>query len=139
MIDQKNIRGLIQDLSELLDQRMAELRKGTEYENARPSDAKVFMLAARKQRTAADIGKALGISKQAAHKSVQRLIEAGLVELAPAPNSNRNKIIHITDEGQKVRSHAAQSIKTIEAEIEQKIGAENKERLREILVTLLEQ
>lgn len=140
MIDEKNglprqdnIKGLVQDLSEVLDARMGELRKGTPLEGVRPSDAKTFMMAARHPRSIAALAKSQGISRQAAHKSVQRLVDRGVVELKPSPTDNRDKLVHVTANGQTVRRLAARSLEQIEREIEDKIGKSRLEEFRRIL------
>ena len=138
MVDQNNIRGLVQDLSELLDRRMDELRQGSVLGSVRPSDAKVFMLASRKRRTTAEIARDLGVSKQAVHMSVQRLLEKNVVQLVPANNSKRDKVIEITPYGHEIRRLVAEKIAILEAEIDAKIGAEKLAELRHILTALLE-
>ncbi|MFY0595494.1 MAG: winged helix-turn-helix transcriptional regulator [Cognatishimia sp.] len=138
MVDQNNIRGLVQDLSELLDRRMEVLREGTVLGSVRPSDAKVFMLASRHSRTTADIARDLGVSKQAVHMSVQRLKEKDVVRMVPAENSNRDKVIEITERGQEIRGLVAKKIAIIEAEIEAKLGKGKTKEFRQSLLKLLE-
>ena len=130
-----NTKGLVQDLVEKLDSKMHAMRRGTLWEDVRPSDAKLFVLTARHQRSIADLAKALDISRQAAHKSVKRLLDRGVVELRQMPGNNRDKIVVITDEGNAARIMAAKNLEAIEFEIEQRIG---KERLEEFRQTLLD-
>ena len=136
---QDNIKGLVQDVVEMLDERMAKLREGTPLEGVRPSDAKTFMLAARHPRTISDIAKAMNVSRQAVHKSVQRLQDRGAVSLHPAPDSRRDKIVVITQTGHDARKLVANNIAIIEQEIENRIGKVRLENLREILKDMLSQ
>jgi DNA-binding MarR family transcriptional regulator len=133
---QSNIKGLTQDFVEKLDLKMHDMRKGTVWEHVRPADAKLFMLSARHQRSIADLSKALGVSRQAAHKSVQRLVGYGVIELRRLPENNRDKIVVITELGNEARIMAAKSLRTIESDIEQKIGKERMEALRQTLLDL---
>ncbi len=133
-----NIKGLVQDLTEKLDVRMHSLRVGTEFEHLRPSDAKTFMLIARHPRHISELARDLGITRQATHNSILRLIENGLIELHPAPGSKRDKIPLVTEKGQALRRFAAKNLFIIEAELEAKIGAERLEQLRGILIELLQ-
>ncbi|MBL4799529.1 MAG: winged helix-turn-helix transcriptional regulator [Oleispira sp.] len=142
MVDKKNnlpnptnVKGLMQDLVEKLDSKMQMKRKGTLWEDVRPSDAKLFLLTARHQRSIADLAKALGISRQAAHKSVKRLLDRDVVELRQFPGNNRDKIVVITDAGNTARIMVAKSLGAIESEIEERIG---KKRLEEFRQTLLD-
>ena len=132
-----NIKGLVQDLTEKLDARMDALIVGTPVEHIRPSDKKTFMLIARHPRTISELARALRITRQAAHKSVLRLIEHGVIELQPAPDSKRDKIPIVTEKGQQIRRIAAQNLEKIEAEIEAKISKQRLEEFRETLIELL--
>lgn len=136
--NQNNIKGLVQDLVEKLDIRMHLMRKGTPWEDVRTSDAKLFMLSARHQRSITDLAKALGISRQAAHKSVQRLLDHGVIELQQLPGNSRDKYVVITDEGNKARIQAAKNLKAIESEIEKKIGKKRLAAFRQTLIDLID-
>lgn len=133
----ENIKGLLQDLVEKLDQRMVDFRIGTPFEGVRSSDAKTFMMASRHQRSIANIAKAQGISRQAAHKSVQRLVDRGVVELVPMPDNKRDKLVCITAYGDTARIMAAKQLKQLEVEFESKIGTDRLEELRQTLKDLL--
>lgn len=132
-----NIKGLIQDLTQQLDARMHSLRVGTEFEDIRPSDAKTFILISRHSRNISELARDLGITRQATHNSILRLIENGLIELHPAPGSKRDKIPVITEKGQALRRFAAKNLAIIEGELEAKIGKDRLEQLRGILIDLL--
>ena len=133
-----SIRGLVQDLSERLDARMAELRQATPFGNVSPADAKMFMLISRQPRSVADLARALGISRQAAHKTVSRLIAADAVELQDLPDNRRDKLVVVTRRGHEARRYASTMISTIEGEIESKLGRDRMELLRDLLCELLE-
>lgn len=131
-----NIKGLVQDLTEQLDARMAELRVGTPFESVRPSDVKTFMLVARHPRTVSDVARALSVSRQAIHGSVRRLMKRGMIELQPAPGSRRDKIAAVTEEGHVARREVARNLGILESELKSRIGSERLEILRSILVEL---
>lgn len=133
-----NIKGLTQDLIEKLDLRMAELRENTVLEGVRPSDAKTFTLIARQTRSISALAKAMQISRQAAHKSVSRLVGHGVITLENKENNQRDKIPTITPKGHKIRQISAQNLKIIEDELTQKIGTKKLETLRALMVELLE-
>ncbi len=136
LIPFNNLRGLIQDLSEQLDERMIELRSGTPLDRVRPFDAKVFMLASRAPRSSAKIARALNVSKQAVQASVNRLLEQGVVAHEALPGNKKEKIISITPEGEKARLLVAGHIVTLETEIAEIIGTQKAEQLRDILIEL---
>jgi DNA-binding MarR family transcriptional regulator len=131
-----NIRGLLQDLNEQLEARSNALRQNTPYADVRPSDAKAFMLIARHPRSLSDLGLALGISRQAAHESVHRLVEMGIVALQSDAKDARVKIAHVTPLSKHARAVAFHIVNQIEEDIQQKIGDKKLEQLRSILEEL---
>jgi len=134
-----NLKGLTQDLSERLDERMSELRSGTPLGTVRPFDAKVFMLASRAPRSSAKIARALNVSKQAVQSSVNRLLEKGVVKNEALPGNRKEKVVSVTPEGEKAKLLVAKHIATIEMEIAEKIGQDRAEQLRSILFDLLKE
>ena len=136
-INKSNIRGLIQDCSEYLDIRMAELREGTPLGDVRPADAKTFMLVSRHPRSASELARSLGISRQAAHLSLNRLMELGVVELETRDGNQRDKIAVVTKQGNRYKKLIAEKIAIIESEIESVVGKRDLEDLRRILSKFL--
>jgi DNA-binding MarR family transcriptional regulator len=134
---QNNIRGLVQDLSERLDARSNDLRAGTPFASARPADAKTFMLISRHPRGLTELATALKISRQAAHKSVLRLVEIGVVDFDYAKGSKRDMVAKVTDAGIAAQKVGRLITATIEEDIRAKIGTEDLENLRRILGTLV--
>jgi len=112
-----NIRGLVQDLAEQLDNRMVELRKSSPATSVRPADAKVFMLIARHPRSLSQLAMAMDISRQAAHAAVQRLVEHGVIRLEFAQGSKRDKIPQVTEKGHKIRQLVARHLSQLEEEM----------------------
>ena len=133
----QTINGLLQDLTEKLDARMASYRGDTDYAKVRPSDAKIFMLIARNHRTISQLARTLHISRQAAHASIGRLVHWKMVELQPAPGSRRDKVAIITATGQTARTSAAKRQNLMEADVAALIGKEQLEILRGTLQRLL--
>ena len=132
-----NIRTLIYYLGLAIDARLSEARRGTPYEHVRPSDVRVFVTAGRKMRTISEIARELGITRQAAQMGVQRLSKLKVLELRPAPDNKRDKLVYITPKGRLARNSAGLQIEKLEAEFASVIGAEGvatfRENLRELL------
>lgn len=130
--NQESIRGLLQSVADRLD-----ARSGHAAEDAaaaiRPSDEKVFMLISDEPVTISQMARVLGISRQAAHSSIGRLVEMNLVVLEHAPGSRRDKVAAITPAGEKVRAAAYARRARIEAELEATLGGP---RLAEFRKTL---
>lgn len=133
----KNIKGLMQDTLEWMEQRNAELRKDAGV-NSTPAEAKLFASLRGEPRSISELARALGVSRQAVHATTKRLIAAGVVELTPHPSNRRDKLVTITQRGDSIRNMAANNIRVIEAELANSIGSDNLELLRAFLSKHLE-
>ena len=144
MIDEKddasrgqNIKGLMTTLIALWNAEMDDARADTEFATVRPADIRVFeQLRGRTVKLSA-IHREMGFSRQAAQQAVERLVTHDMIAVTPDPDSKRDKVVTITEKGQRWRSIAAASIRSIETEIASTIGESAKEALREHLITLL--
>lgn len=137
-VGQNNIRGLVQDLSERFDAKSNELRANTAFASTRPADAKTFMLISRHPRGLTELAQALKISRQAAHKSVSRLVDAGIVSFEFAEGSKRDMIANLTTEGLSARKVGLEIAQAIETFIRKEVGDDDLETLRRILIALNE-
>jgi DNA-binding MarR family transcriptional regulator len=82
----------------LIDALNAELsRQG--HPDLRPMHGFVFQAIGGAGTTAVELGRRLGISKQAAGKTIENLERMGYVERRPDPGDARSKIVHLTDRG----------------------------------------
>lgn len=78
------------------------------------------------------LARSLNISRQAAHKTVARLIELNWVKLEDSEKGNE-KIINFTEQGQKMRAKTKEHMLRVENDIAQAIGPERYEMLVDIL------
>jgi DNA-binding MarR family transcriptional regulator len=132
-----NIRGLAQDLIGELDRRGDVHRHGTRYEKIRRSDVRVGVLASRQPRSMADIARAMGVTRQAVHASVKRLMELDVVELLPQPGNSRDKLVTVTERGWQAQQVANASIKLSEEECAEILGKRGLEQFRGQLLALV--
>jgi DNA-binding MarR family transcriptional regulator len=135
-VPSNNIRSLLQGVSDGLDARFAAYRSGTRFENIRPSDVRVFVLALRHPRSMAELARILHVSRQAVHASVNRLRQLKVVELKSDPGNAKDKKVVITDRGESARSAAQTQIRQVETECAEVIGPDGVEKLRELLEAL---
>lgn len=131
-----NVKGLMMDVLARWNREMDQGQSFTEFSAIRPSDQRVFGHMRGRPTLLSDFHGALGMSRQAAQQSVQRLIEHGVVRVDPAPDSRRDKIVSVTEKGQSLRSFAARQIRQIEQNCEERIGADGLETLRQLLLSL---
>jgi len=132
-----SIRGLVADLSEQLDRRMIELRKGTGLDAARPADANLFMMICRNPRTISELARDRGVSRQAIHSAVARLVDLGALRLEPVPGNKRDKRPVPTELGQQARVKVAVLVRQLEGELAARLGTDDLETLRVLLQRLL--
>lgn len=128
-----NLKGLVQDMLEWMELRNQQMKVDWEFSST-PAEAKLFAALRGQERTVADLARALGISRQAVHANLKRMIQAGFLESVPHPHSNRDKLIRITAEGRKIQSLAAINLRQIEEEIKETIGETNVENVRRLFV-----
>ena len=82
----------------LIDDLHAELaRQG--HPNVRPLHGFVFQAIGPHGTTAAELGRRLGISKQAAGKTIDALERLGYVQRGVDPRDTRRKVAHLTERG----------------------------------------
>ena len=79
--------------------------------------------------TAADVGRRLGVSKQAAGKTIDRLAEIGYVERWADPADGRRKLIRLTPRGIEALALSARIFDDLHAEWAHRLGPG---RLREL-------
>jgi DNA-binding MarR family transcriptional regulator len=136
IVPRSNVRRLLKNLNDSVDDRLSEFLKGTPYERVRPSDAQVIVNVSRGYESIASLSRELGISRQAIHMSAKRLQGMGLVELKEIPNNKRDKRIAISSVGHKQIKRGAKELQTTEAELANAIGAANYAKFRKQLIQL---
>ena len=83
-----------------------------------------------------DVGRRLGVSKQAAAKTVDRLVQMGYLRLEPDPADARRKIVRPTRRGQDMLAQSARIFDEIQAEWAKRIGPRRIAQLHDDLVEL---
>jgi DNA-binding MarR family transcriptional regulator len=89
---------LLSGFRSLIDELHAELATQG-HPDVRPMHGFVFQAIGPHGTTAADLGRALGISKQAAGKTINILEGLGYLRREGDPHDGRRILIHLTDQG----------------------------------------
>ncbi len=116
---------------------MDDARADTEFADIRPADIRVFAQLRGRVVKLSQIHREMGFSRQAAQQAVERLLAHGMISVTSDPSSKRDKLVSITQKGQRWRAIAASQIRQIETEISETIGEGAKEALRSHLVRLI--
>ncbi|MEP2784120.1 MAG: helix-turn-helix domain-containing protein [Pseudoruegeria sp.] len=127
------IRGLLQDVIERMDTLSAELRETDGALDVRPSDIRTLIHIVRKPRTLNDLSNVQGISRQAAHSSIKRLLEKGLIDFEFLEGSKRDKVAKMNQAGHALRTRHRHSFESVEKRIGDIIGTKELESLRRLL------
>lgn len=134
LVNINNIKGLITELAFELDQTMFEALSGTEFSGIRPADGKVFMTISRQTYSLSQYARLRGVSRQSVHKSVGRLVDLGVVQLASAPTTKRDKVAVITGKGERLQQKLASIFEQMEQDMIADIGDEKFQLLKQILI-----
>lgn len=132
-VDRKNIKGLVSDLYFVMEKQLRDALAGSEFEEIRPADGKVFMMITRQTFSLSEYARITGISRQAIHKSITRLVEHEVISLVSAPNSKRDKVPKITDKGEDLHEMLAVIFKDIEQGLIDKVGSEKFSLFKSVL------
>lgn len=117
---------------------MDDARAETEFAEVRPADIRVFAQLRGRTVRLSEIHREMGFSRQAAQQAVDRLVGHDMITVTNDPASKRDKVVSITEKGQRWRAIAANQIRLIETEIGETIGQDAREALRGHLLSLLD-
>lgn len=107
------------------------------FEDRRFPDAKVLrMCAGADPVTISDVGRRLGISRQAASKVVSELCERGYTVLERSPTDRREKVVRLTGLALELLAAQWAAAETVEAQIRQEVGADSLVALDRLLDVL---
>ncbi|GAA0507957.1 DNA-binding MarR family transcriptional regulator [Saccharopolyspora erythraea NRRL 2338] len=116
----------------LVDDLHAELaRQG--HPDVRPAHGFALQAIGRDGATASELGRRLGISKQAAGKTVERLERLGYAERVDDPADARRKQIRLTARGTDALARSAAIFEKLRARWAEELGAQ---RLRDVEAAL---
>jgi DNA-binding MarR family transcriptional regulator len=107
----------------LIDELHAELaRQG--HPDTRPMHGFAFQAIGPDGTTAAELGRRLGISKQAAGKTIDSLERLGYLERGPDPRDARRKVVRLTGRAVDMLERSARIFDDLRARWAEIIGAE---------------
>lgn len=120
----------------LIDDLHAELaRRG--HPDVRPAYGFAMQAIGVRGATASEIGRRLGVSKQAAGKTVDRLERLGYIERVDDPADARRKLIRLTPRGVDSLTQSAQIFDELRASWAEKLGAERLALVEDSLRTVV--
>ena len=133
----QNIKGMMMTLIAQWNAQMDDARAETEFASVRPADIRVFAQLRGRSIKLSAIHREMGFSRQAAQQAVDRLVAHDMITVQPDPDSKRDKVVRITEKGQRWRTIAAAQIRSIEAQLDETVGEDAREALRHALSDLV--
>ncbi len=107
----------------LIDRLHTELaRQG--HPDVRPAYGFAMQAIGRDGATASELGRRLGVSKQAAGKTVDRLVELGYAERSADTADARRKLVRLTPRGYDALTRSAAVFEQLRAEWAEQLGAD---------------
>lgn len=129
----ESLKALLRDSLAWVEEEQLKLLQESPYARASNAEIKLFAALRGESRSISELSRFLGISRQAVHQSVHRLIGRGVVRLESTETNKRDKLVIITDEGREVQKITAQHFQIIEKKMAKNIGRENLELIRKLL------
>lgn len=127
---------LLGGFRQLVESATAELlRQG--YPELRPAQEFALVAIDAGANTASDLGRKIGVSKQAATKMIALLEERGFVALSDDDRDSRRRLVSVTDLGHEVMAAGAAILNSLRAEWADRIGADELDRLETNLARLV--
>ena len=140
-IDSMNIPDLSQNLKTLLFKRFEWYEQTLLASLEAQGDVSLTMAQSRalavlngQSSSISELARSLNISRQAAHKTVSRLVELDWIKLEDGDKGNE-KIINFTEHGQQMRATIKEHMIKIEKDIAANIGQQEYNSLVRILTT----
>lgn len=128
-----NLKALLQEKLWLLEDRLKAQRQSTPYHSLTDAHARILATLRGEKLSISELGRRLGVSRQAVHKLVSHLIDEGYLALEPIPTNARDKCIVFTRKGEDLRKTAAKALHALEKEVEKAIGKKNFVELKTLL------
>lgn len=86
--------------------------------------------------TAVEVGRRLGVTKQAAAKTVEALLDRGYLTSEADPADARRKVLHVSERGRDLLRLSAVGFEQIRARWAGQVGAEQVETLETVLLAM---
>ncbi|MFD9500777.1 MarR family winged helix-turn-helix transcriptional regulator [Streptomyces sp. NPDC060035] len=106
------------------------------HPDVRPAYGFALQAVGREGASASEIGRRLGVSKQAAGKTVEKLEGFGYVERVDDPADGRRKLVRLTARGIDLLTRSAEGFDRLRAEWVRALGAERVRALEADLRTM---
>ena len=104
----------------------------------RPSFGFVLRAVAAEEPTVSELAELLGVTKQATSRLVDDMVTLGFLQRADLPGDRRQKRLHLSPTGQRIRARALAESQSMEDELRQRFGDSDVDTMRKVLTDFVE-
>lgn len=132
-----NILSLLLNAYYQVDNELQVLLEKKGWRQFTHSQSMIFLNMAEGRDRTVDIAKHMGVSKQAVSRTINELVELGLIELAMDAQDKRAKRLVLSAKGAVITEDATKSIFELEKNLAKKLGEQKSAQLKDLLKILL--
>jgi DNA-binding MarR family transcriptional regulator len=129
----QNLKSLLLERLEWFENRQLEVLNRFGLQQLTIAQGRVFAQLKGKDLNISELAKRLGVSRQAAQKTVASLVEMRLLQLGESADNLSAKVVHITEQGHQFRQQIGNAMDEVEAQISLNIGKQHIEQLKALL------
>ena len=129
----RNLRRLLLQRSDWMEDRVLRAAPRFGYDFVTPAMHRLFAHMSTKPLSISDLARRLAVSRQAVHQTVGEACRRGIVELVEDPLDARVRKVRFTTKGMAMVKSASKAVRSIEAELERRLGSRDLAALRRIL------
>jgi DNA-binding MarR family transcriptional regulator len=138
MIDDPDLAIILVAANRCLNDRLIAAVRETGARDVRPAFGFVIRAVDAEEPTVSRLAELLGVSRQAASKLADEMVQRGYLLRAADPEDRRRTRLRLSAKGRRVRKRAAAESATIEAELRAAVGDRAVDGLRRSLLAFVE-
>ena len=132
-LSERSLRQLLLRRSEWFEERVLEAAPRSGYHFVTPAMHRLFAHMPAHPVSISELARRLAVTRQAVHQTVAEACRRGIVELVDDPLDARVRNVRFTDQGHRMARKAAHVVRSLEDELERRLGARDLAALRRIL------
>jgi DNA-binding MarR family transcriptional regulator len=138
MVDEPDLAIILVAANRCLNDRLIAAVRETGARDARPAFGFVIRAVDAEEPTVTRLAELLGVSRQAASKLADEMVQRGYLLRATDPEDRRRTRLRLSAKGRRVRKRAAAESASIEAELRTAVGDRAVDGLRRSLLAFVE-
>jgi DNA-binding MarR family transcriptional regulator len=138
MVDEPDLAIIIVAANRCLADRLTAAVRETGARDARSAFGYVIRAVDAEEPTVTRLAHLLGVTRQAASKLADEMVQRGYLLRAADPDDRRRTRLRLSAKGRRVRVRAAEESAAIEAELRAEVGARAVDGLRRALLAFVE-